>query len=195
VSRWHYLAALAYATIALLLVGAERWTGGESLVPAGVVAMPAVPAGSDWWSRLKPLCNSVEVETGLSRIPPPPGPAGTGYAAACLALAGRIIDARARILDLPVRERAAAASVVFGVGHPVADMGDDRSAGPMMGLVVEFIPDHYMALYHAGMAVYTLGDHERAAGYLKRFVGLYPANDGWRTNALEVLRREEMRGR
>jgi hypothetical protein len=157
--------------------------------------MPAVPAGSDWWSRLKPLCNSVEVETGLSRIPPPPGPAGTGYAAACLALAGRIIDARARILDLPVRERAAAASVVFGVGHPVADMGDDRSAGPMMGLVVEFIPDHYMALYHAGMAVYSLGDHERAAGYLKRFLGLYPVNDGWRTNALEVLRREEGRGR
>jgi hypothetical protein len=191
----HYLAALVYATIALLLVGADRWSPVESQAPTGVVAMPAVPAGSDWWSRLKPLCNSVEVETGLSRIPPPPGPAGTGYAAACLALAGRIIDARARILDLPVRERAAAASVVFGVGHPVADMGDDRSAGPMMGLVVEFIPDHYMALYHAGMAVYSLGDHERAAGYLKRFLGLYPVNDGWRTNALEVLRREEGRGR
>jgi hypothetical protein len=191
----HYLTALAYATIALLLVGAERWTGAEPQAPAGVVATAAVPAGSDWWSRLKPLCNSVEVETGLRRIPPPPGPAGTGYAAACLALAGRISDARARILALPARERAAAASVVFGVGHPVADMGDDRSAGPMMGLVVEFMPDHYMALYHAGMAVYTLGDHERAAGFLKRFVDLYQANDGWRSNALEVLRREEMRGR
>jgi hypothetical protein len=191
----HYLAALAYATIALLLVGAERRARVESQAPIRAVAMQPVPAASDWWSRLKPLCNSVEVETGLRRIPPPPGPAGTGYAAACLALAGRISDARARILALPARERAAAASVVFGVGHPVADMGDDRSAGPMMGLVVEFMPDHYMALYHAGMAVYTLGDHERAAGFLKRFVDLYQANDGWRSNALEVLRREEMRGR
>lgn len=194
-SRLHYLAALAYATIALLLVGGERWSRVESQATAGVVAMPAVPTGSDWWSRLKPLCNSVEVETGLSRFPPSPGSAGTGYAAACLALAGRIAEARARILELPARERATAASVVFGIGHPVADMGDDRSAGPMMGLVVEFIPDHYMALYHAGMAVYTLGDHERAAGYLRRFVDLYQVHDGWRTNALEVLRREEMRGR
>jgi hypothetical protein len=193
VSRLHYLAALAYVILALLVGGSHRRVRFEAEPVAG--GPPAPTAASDWWSRLKPLCNSVEVETGLSRVPPPPGPVGTGYTAACLALAGRIDDARARILGLPPSERPAAAAIVFGVGHPVADMGDDRSAGPIMGLVVEFMPDHYMALYHAGMAVYALGEHDLAAGYLTRFLELYQANDGWRTNALEILARRDMRGR
>jgi hypothetical protein len=193
VSRLHYLAALTYAILALVLGARHRERIQSVVVPPPVA--PAVPRASDWWSRLKPLCNSVEVQTALSRMPPPPGPAGAGYAAACLALAGRIEDARARILGLSGAERVTAAEIVFGVGHSVADMGDDRSAGPMMGLVVEFVPDHYMALYHAGMAVYGLGEHDRAAGYLKRFLELYHANDGWRANALDVLGRREMKGR
>ncbi len=58
-----------------------------------------------------------------------------------------------------------------------------------MELVIEFQPDNYMALYHAGMSEYTLGQHERARVSLKRFLELYQENDGWRSNALEVLGR------
>ena len=65
-------------------------------------------------------------------------------------------------LELPEELRWHAAGVVFNVGHPVADAGDDLAAGPIMELVVEFWPNHYMALYHAGAARYELDDHGSA---------------------------------
>ena len=126
----------------------------------------------------------------LQRQAPPPATAeGTGYHAACFALAGKIDDARRLIDGLPADERPAAVEVVFNVGHPVADAGDDRSAGPIMELVVDYLPNHYMALYHAGMAEYMLGQRDLARHNLEAFLKLYQANDGWRSNGLEVLRR------
>jgi hypothetical protein len=41
-------------------------------------------------------------------------------------------------------DRARAANIVFEVGHPVADAGDDRSAGPLMELVVDYVPDELL---------------------------------------------------
>jgi hypothetical protein len=75
-----------------------------------------------------------------------------------LALAGRIESARAEILELPEDRRAQAVGVVFDQAHPAADAGDDVAAGPVMELVVEFWPNHYMALYHAGAARFEEGD-------------------------------------
>jgi hypothetical protein len=46
-----------------------------------------------------------------------------------------------------------------------------------------------MALYHAGMSEYALGQHRAAEDHLARFVRLYSAADGWRANALEILGR------
>jgi hypothetical protein len=143
-------------------------------------------AGS-WFRSVKAYCNPVEVETRLSMSPAPESSEGTAYEAACYALAGRIDSARDRILELPDDQRWSAAGVVFNVGHPVADAGDDLAAGPIMELVVEFWPNHYMALYHAGAAQYALGDHGSAHKYLVSFLEYYDSDDGWHRNAVRMI--------
>ena len=59
----------------------------------------------------------------------------------------------------------------------------------MMEIVVDYIPGHYMALYHAGMAEYMLGQRDLAKKNLTEFLRYYPPKDGWRTNAEDVLTR------
>jgi cytochrome c-type biogenesis protein CcmH/NrfG len=76
---------------------------------------------------------------------------------------------------------------VFDAVHPAADAGDETSAGPLMELVVEFWPNHYMALYHAGAAAFERGEHGPAWNYLERFLEEYQVEDGWRTNAQAML--------
>lgn len=186
-SRLHYLAALLYLGLSLAVLGAPDV---HPAVAAGPVFGGGTAAG--WFQSVKPYCNSLEVDLTLQRTSPPAGLEGTGYAAACLALAGRIDAARERLLTLPESDRYKGAGIVFEVGHPVADAGDDRSAGPIMGLVVEFWPNHYMALYHAGMAHWSLGQRAEAREFLERFLENYDVEDGWRRNALSVLAR--MRG-
>ena len=109
------------------------------------------------------------------------------YKAACFALAGRIDRAREVIERLPPGVRYQAAGVVFEAGHPAADAGDDVAAGPLMELVVEFWPNHYMALYHAGAARFERGDYGGAEGYLKRFLEEYKLDDGWTGSARSML--------
>ena len=181
VAGWSYVALCA-------LILASRWDiprGGE---PPHPVALYAGDAGS-WFARIKPFCNAVEVEVEQQRTPPPAGADGAGYAAACFALAGKIDRARKTIDALPSRVRPAAATIVFNVGHPVADAGDDASAGPIMRLVVEYTPENYMALYHAGVSEYMLGQYDYARTHLERFLQLYQSEDGWRVNARELLSR------
>jgi hypothetical protein len=48
-----------------------------------------------------------------------------------------------------------------------------------------------MALYHAGMSEYILGQADFARTHLKKFMALYPSEDGWRGNARDVLGRLE----
>ena len=117
----------------------------------------------------------------------PTGTAGTGQAAACLAIAGRVEAAREVILGLPAPLRDDAVNYVFTVAHPVADAGDDESAGPIMEMVVEFQPDQYMALYHAGIAEAARGDDDKARRHLTRFLTIYQARDGWTHNARTAL--------
>jgi hypothetical protein len=66
-------------------------------------------------------------------------------------------------------------------------MGDDGSAGPIMELVVEFWPNNYMALYHAGAARYALGDLAAAEPHLREFLVLYRQDDGWTASARGML--------
>jgi hypothetical protein len=163
--------------------------------PAPVIPVPqpvapsAAADAAEWFRRIKPYCNSVEITTVQRDMPPPPTVDGAGYHASCLALAGRIDDARRAIDALAEQQRGRAAWIVFEVGHPVADAGDDRSAGPMMELVVDYVPNHYMALYHAGMAEYMLGQRDLAKRNLTAFLNNYSPADGWRSNAIEVLGR------
>lgn len=142
-----------------------------------------------WFARMKPFCNAVEVEVQQQYSPAPEGTEGAGYSAACYALAGKIERARETIDRLDSSDRPTAASIVFNVGHPVADAGDDQSAGPIMRLVVEYQPDNYMALYHAGISEYVLGQPDAARTHLRRFLELYKSPDGWRSNAEQVLGR------
>ena len=90
---------------------------------------------------------------------------------------------------IAVGDRYRAAGIVFDVAHPVADAGDDRSAGPIMELVVDYWPNHYMALYHAGMSEYALEQPALARTHLQAFLSYYNQNDGWTRNARDVLAR------
>jgi hypothetical protein len=189
--RFLYTLGVCYVA----LCGALLWRGREVAPPPAPARPPhqapveAAGTGAEWFQRIKPFCNSVEVETQLRFQPPPAGMEGSGFAAACLALAGKITQARERIVALPESERATAVGIVFEIGHPVADAGDEKSAGPIMELVVEFWPNHYMALYHAGASEFILGQPDLARKHLEAFLDNYHENDGWRTNALEMLQK------
>ena len=192
-SRVYYLLGWGFVTICIaLMFGA---TPKRASVPSRrATQQQVVIAGEnmqaeEWWRRVRPYCNSVEVRVLQRQTAPPTTTAGAGYHAACFALAGQIDEAR-RIIDrLAPNERFKAAGIVFEVGHPVADAGDDRSAAPIMELVIDYWPNHYMALYHAGMAEYMLGQRELAKKNLTSFVALYHEEDGWRANGLTVLER------
>jgi hypothetical protein len=142
-----------------------------------------------WFAAIKPYCNAVEADVTQRRHPAPQTVEGQGYSAACYALGGRIDSARAVIDRLASSDRSRAAGIVFDVGHPVADAGDDRSAGPIMELVLEYWPNQYMALYHAGMSEYALGQPGLARQHLTSFLSYYHEDDGWTHNARDVLAR------
>jgi tetratricopeptide (TPR) repeat protein len=181
---WGYV-ALCGLVLATRPSAAPPVGGGGPPAPVS----PYRGAAGEWFAGVKPFCNAVEVEVRQQQTPAPAGVEGAGYSAACYALAGKIDRAREVIDKLDRDDRANAAGIVFAVGHPVADAGDDQSAGPIMRLVVTYQPDNYMALYHAGMSEYILGQMDFARTHLKQFVELYRAEDGWRSNALDVLRR------
>ena len=157
--------------------------------PVGPADPGARLDAAGWFESVRQHCNPVEVETYMRWQPAPPAPDGDMYKAACFALAGRIERAREVIQSLPPGLRYQAAGVVFGAGHPAADAGDDIAAGPLMELVVEYWPNHYMALYHAGAARYEIGDYAEADDYLKRFLQEYKADDFWTRNARSMLER------
>lgn len=160
--------------------------------PVGQPA-PAQTSAQEWFARARAHCNPVEVSRYMASSPPVPGWEGSGYAAGCYALAGKVEPARELLLKLPEGRRPQAAGIVFNLGHGVADSGDDVAAAPIMDLVLDFWPDNYMALYHAGMSDHALGRPERARERLRRFLELYRASDSdfFRRQALEALQRME----
>jgi len=181
---WVYVAVCAW-----VLAGALRGRRPERPPEPHGTAPQFGGSAAEWFAAMKPYCNAVEVEIQQQRHPAPHSLEGTGFSAACYALAGKIDSARVSIDRLPAGERPRAAGIVFEIGHPVADAGDDRSAGPIMELVLEYWPNNYMALYHAGMSEYSLGQPELSRTHLRSFLQLYTQDDGWRRNALEVLGR------
>jgi tetratricopeptide (TPR) repeat protein len=185
-----YLAGLGYLAICGMLVLRHRRPSYESIAtePAQTPLNFSGPSVA-WWVRMKARCNPVEVELAHRMTPAPHTLDGQGYSAACYALAGKIDSARAIIDRLPASDRYKAAGMVFDVAHPIADAGDDRAAGPIMELVIGYWPNHYMALYHAGMAEYALGESEPARKNLTAFLSFYHQNDGWTRNARLTLAR------
>jgi len=195
-TRAYYLFGWGFVAICTALVLGARSNVSRAVVSNATRSTSHTPAAATggepaevWWRRVRPYCNAVEVRVLQRQTAPPPTTAGAGYHAACFALAGQIDEARKIIDQLSPNERYRAVGIVFDVGHPVADAGDDRSAAPIMELVIDYWPNHYMALYHAGMAEYMLGQRALARKNLREFLKLYHENDGWRSNGLTVLAR------
>jgi len=189
-----YLLIAAMSAFAAAALVANAMDGSETPVVTidPIIAPIGRPAGGPddaraWFQSMRQHCNPVEVESQMQGQPAPPTPEGTMHEAACYALAGKIDHARASIQALPAELRSRAAGIVFEAGHPAADAGDDIAAGPLMELVVEYWPNHYMALYHAGAARYETGSYEAAQKYLEQFLVEYSAEDGWRSSALSML--------
>jgi hypothetical protein len=157
--------------------------------------LPPAPAttAAGWFSGIRARCNAVEADVALRASPAPAGEEGASYTAGCYALAGKLDRARQSIEALPPGSRPRAAGIVFEIVHPVADAGDDRSAGPMMRLVLDYWPENYQALYHAGMSEYAVDDFARARRHLEAFLERYRADDGWTANARQVLARPQMK--
>ena len=188
----------AYVALCIALLTRASDDAPEPVTPFRATAAgtrPVTPQPSravtaaEWFRKVKPYCNAVEISVAVRSSPPPGGLEGAGYHAACLALAGRIDDARRAIDAVDASDRYRAAGIVFNVGHEIADAGDDRSAGPIMELVIDYWPNHYMALYHAAMAEYMLGRYAESRKNLEAFLQFYHQNDGWRANGVEVLGR------
>ncbi len=177
--RWLYGVNLLF----LLIVSTVMYTGVLSNPLLGNMTMNK----DTWFESIKPYCNPVEVGMAIKRNPPPKQDKSQAYAAACYALAGKIDKAQQKLDGFPSGKRPWAANIVFNVAHPIADMGDDESAGPIMQLVVRYYPNHYMALYHAGISLYATGHTKDAKRHLTRFLELYKINDSWRKKAKSVL--------
>ena len=192
-TRAHYLVGWSFVAVCFALVLGAANQQRDVVPSASRLYEPSAGSGGEmaaaWWRRARPYCNPVEVRVLQRQTAPPATTEGAGYHAACFALAGQIDDARRIIDGLAPNERYRAVGIVFDVGHPVADAGDDRSAAPIMELVIDYWPNHYMALYHAGMAEYMLGQRDLARKNLTEFLRLYHENDGWRSNGLTVLAR------
>jgi len=194
-NRFLYFAGFAYIAVCGAVLARKLSSLDRGVVrtdTAVVVAAEPPPAGpttsgAQWFAAMKPFCNQVEVDVRERYSPPPSTTEGAGYAAACFALAGKIARARQIIEGIVPSERAAAANVLFAVAHPVADAGDDRASGPMMELVIEYWPNNYMALYHAGMSEYSLGQTLLAEKHLQAFLQMYTVADYFHENAEKAL--------
>ena len=172
-------------------IGPVAWlrdVGSSATMPEhGAIPSARTAPTPTWFEQAKPFCNGVEAKAYLRATPYPGDWDGAAHGAACLALAGHLDDARQIIDGLEGDQRWRAAGVVFDVGHPAADAGDDMAAGPLMELVVEFWPNHYMALYHAGVARYEGGDEPGGRDLLERFLSHYELDDGFTRPAESLL--------
>jgi hypothetical protein len=193
-NRFLYFAGFTFIALCGAIVTRKVVSARPEVQPVGRAPVaPARPpgpvtSGVQWFAAMKPYCNPVEVDVRARYSPPPSNSEGAGYAAACFALAGKIDRARTIIEGMVPSDRSAAASVLFEVAHPVADAGDDRASGPMMELVLEYWPNNYMALYHAGMSEYSLGESGLAGKHLRAFLRMYTVADYFHENAEKALR-------
>ena len=181
----------AFAAAALLAGAAIAASLPRVSASAAVRTAPRDPprgtAAQRWFARAKPYCNPVEVAQFMARNPPAPGWDGAGFAAGCWALAGKVDEARSLLDRVAQPDRYRAAGIVFDLAHPVADAGDDVAAAAIMNLVLESWPNHFQALYHAGMSDFALGNRDRARTHLTEFLRLYATEDGFRRNAKDAL--------
>jgi hypothetical protein len=147
--------------------------------------IPATPSG--WFEAIRAECTPAKVQLAVDLRRPPDGTVSTGYEAACFAIAADLAKARALILGLPEGDRLEAASVVFNVAQAMVERGQEMPAGPLMELVLEFWPNHYVALFEAGVTRYAEGDYTHARIYLQRFLDVYVQDDQRTQRAMRMI--------
>jgi hypothetical protein len=155
------------------------------VAPAPEPKSPVLPA--EWFESIEPSCTPSEARIITDLMPPPPSRGGTAYEAACFALAEDIPMARALILGLPEEARTMAAGVLFEVTDATHDPIVTGAAGPLLELVLEFLPNHYPALFYAGSVRYSVGDRVGATRLLERFLESYGYDDDWSHEARRML--------
>jgi hypothetical protein len=146
---------------------------------------PSTP--SAWFESIRTRCTPAHVQLAVDLSRPPDGTVSTGYEAACFAIAADMPKARALILGLPESDRLEAASVVFNVAQAMVEHGQEMPAGPLMELVLEFWPNHYVALFEAGVTRYSEGDYTHARIYLQRFLDVYVQDDQRTQRAMRMI--------
>ena len=185
------LMALILVPPTLKLVGKDPPPVAQ-LPPAPEPARPAPPATPRaWFEALRARCTPVDARLATDLNPPPAGAEGTGYKAACYALAGQVPTARALLLGLPDEERPDGVGPVRDVTRELSAEGRHDQAGALAELVLEFWPDDEVALYEAGLGRWASGDRTGARVYLERFLERHAADDEWSENAREMLRQAD----
>lgn len=161
----------------------------EPVLLAAPQVVPRAATAPEWFAQVRPRCTPADVRLATDLNPPPSGAEGLGYKAACFGLARQIPSARSLLLSLPEAERVRGATVVYDVAQQLAAEGRHDVAGPLMELVLEFWPDHHLALYEAGNARYLSGDVLGAQDFLARFLTVYPTQDDLTANARRMMER------
>jgi hypothetical protein len=133
------------------------------------------------------MCTPAAVTAATDRHPAPSTVEGEGFKAACFAQARKLPNARAVLLGIDESHRAEAASVVYDVARSMSERGHGLAAGQLFELVVEFWPNHYLALHQAGATRYEVGDTSGARAYLERFLAVYAAEDSLTADARRML--------
>ena len=132
--RGLYSLGLLYAGLCCVIAFAFAVPAeGVRVVGPRPLVVPA-PDAANWFEGARPFCNATDAGTHIAQVPPPSGPDGAGYSAACLVLAGQPEAARVRLLGLPPDGRRRAAALLFQLGDGLTNAGEDRLAVPLMGL-------------------------------------------------------------
>lgn len=166
----------------VIALGAMAIAGGSVMVWRATRAAHKVPA-TVVTSTVPNNCTALQVETYLAQQPQ----LTAAERINCWAAAGKLERARVELMQLDGAQRQQAVAALFDLAHPIADAGDDRSAGPIMKLIIELWPENYMAMFHVGMAEFALGQDGDATEHLQRFLQMYQANDVWRARANQAL--------
>jgi hypothetical protein len=193
-STSNMLALIAFAVIiSPIAASVLKRDKAPAPAPAPEVRRPdpkPVRAATDpaaWFAGIRSRCTPADVTLATDLNRPPHGVDGTGYEAACFALARNTAKARAILLGLPENDRLRGASLVYEVAEGLAGGGRHDAAGPLMELVLEFWPNHYLALYEAGRARYASGDLSGAQVFLARFLQEDQADDEMVANANRMM--------
>jgi len=144
-------------------------------------------AAEQWFESIQVGCRRTAGDEWLrSILRGPPTDYGEMYEAACLALAGRIDQARSRLEAFSEARRSVAVNVLLSTATPIHRAEDYQSSVPVMELVLEFQPYNTYVKYQVGLGHMRLGNQE-AGGALLREVLAQNLPRAWREHATELL--------